>query len=152
MNQILLFLLAFITVQNITAQNEPIEPVKWNSSISYINEDEIELKFEATIDEDWSLYSQFIEGDGPIPTSINYKEELELIDTYAKENSPNRTENHDEMFDMELIKYKEALILSQKIKINKNINTINGYVEYMCCNEMQCIFPEPYNFTFNLKK
>lgn len=152
MKYLFFLFISVLTLLQVKAQADVIEPVKWTSSFTQINENEVEVVFEATIAEGWSLYGQFIEGDGPIPTSVNYEGEIELIDEKAIELSSNRTEKHDEMFDMILVKYKDDLKLTQKITLNNNIKTINGYLEFMCCTDIQCIFPDPYKFTFNLKK
>lgn len=152
MKHLLIFLVSIFSLLKLNAQNEIVQPVKWTYSFTENEHNEIELTFQAKIEDGWSLYSQYITGDGPIPTSINYESDIVLIDEQAKETGTHRTEKHDEMFDMVLIKYKDDLTLTQTIKTENNIKTISGYIEYMCCTNEQCIFPEPYKFTFNLKK
>ncbi|RMG86796.1 MAG: hypothetical protein D6714_03540, partial [Bacteroidetes bacterium] len=102
-----------------TGFGQILDPVKWSFSTEKVNDQEYNLKFTATIEPGWYVYSQFLEGeDGPIPTSFNFDESdhFELVGK-AVENSDHRKEGHDPMFDMNIVKFAESVTFTQKIKV-----------------------------------
>ena len=56
-------------------------PVQWEFSKEDLGNSEYDLFFTATIDDGWYLYSQYVEEDGPLPTSFTFYEsdKYELI-------------------------------------------------------------------------
>jgi len=152
MKYIFTFLLSLLSLISINAQDEAINPVKWQYEM-HKEKDTIILSFIAEIDQNWSVYSQHISGDGPIATSIHFdSENINRLSEYAEEVGSKKLEGYDALFDLNLTKYKERLKLVQKLTINSSIETITGYLEFMTCTEELCMFPEPYKFTINLKK
>ena len=67
-------LILFFTTFTLLASAQIIEPVTWDFSQEKLLGKEIELKFKASIDNHWHLYSQHIKEDGPIPTSFVFFE------------------------------------------------------------------------------
>ena len=53
-----------------TAPSENDYPVQWTITVKKVQGDEYVLTFRADIDKGWTVYSQFIDDGGPIPTSI----------------------------------------------------------------------------------
>ncbi len=145
--------MAFVFSTEVNAQNEVLDPVKWDYEVLAVDSNEITIKFKATIEEGWKVYSQFIKGDGPIPTSVNFdNEELQKNKLTATESGSNKVEELDELFDLHLVKFKDNLFLTQKINNIQNLKMITGHIEFMTCTNELCLFPEPYQFTINLKK
>ena len=76
-------LLALLFSISFTASFAQIyNPVKWKTEYKQITETEFDLIWTATIDEGWTIYSQYLENDdGPIATSFNYDDtkHFELI-------------------------------------------------------------------------
>lgn len=65
-----IFFLLFISIA-VFAQAQILEPVKWTIASNKIQDNEFEIVYTAKIDNGWYLYSQFIESDGPTPTSFS---------------------------------------------------------------------------------
>src|SRR5699024_818591 len=107
-----------------------------------------ELIFTADIDPGWSVYSQFLDEGGPVPTSVNYETEggFELIGDTKESGLKN--ESFDELFGMDVIKFSERMVLTQKIKVNPGTTELSGYVEYMTCDDNRCLPPMPADFSF----
>ena len=147
-------LFIFFTLISVMSSAQILEPVIWTFSQSTISQSEVELKFNASIEDHWHLYSQFtgqyFGDDGPVPTSFNFKESenFEIIGQ-VEEEVPMKV--FDPMFDMELKYFEEEVTFSQKIKIlSSNPFTIEGEINFMCCDETQCQFPMPASFSFNV--
>lgn len=149
---ILVFLL--LLVGSLTAQE--IDPVTWEATLESEG-DEQALIMKASIEDGWYLYSQFIGEDGPIPTSFaigtadeeNEQTKYSFIET--KESSDYTINTFDEMFQMELTKYKKSASFRYEIMENLDDQTIYIMVEYMCCDDMQCLPPVTKELIINNK-
>ena len=124
-------------------------PVEWEFSKEELGNDEYNLFFTANIDDGWYLYSQFIEDDGPLPTSFNFFESdnYELI---GKTNEEEPIKEYDPNFDMVLSYFTKQVVFNQKVKLNSDNLTLNGELIFMVCDATQCLPPEYVDFTFKL--
>lgn len=129
------------------------EPVTWNLFITKKTEGLWELRFKATIGSGWSIYSQDIEGDGPIPTTfeLDSASAARLVGK-ATEESAHAEEGMDEMFGIMVRKFKEEVSFVQEVRITDGTHPISGVVKYMACNAMECTFPDPVPFSVDLVK
>ena len=57
-------------------------------------------------------------------------------------------DGYDEMFDMDIKKFGHAATFSQVVNTTAT-TTITGYLEFMTCDSMQCLFPDPIEFTID---
>ena len=124
-------------------------PVSWEFSQKEISNSEIQLQFKATIEKGWHLYSQNISDDGPVPTTFTF-----IIDkdtSVEKLNEPVSKEEFDPNFDMVLKYFSDEVVFTRNIKYEegKKIN-ISGYVDFMVCDEAQCLPPDYADFSFNI--
>lgn len=142
-----------------------LEPVKWTFDSKKIEDQVHELYFTAKIDEHWHVYSQHIDLSKevhPIPTSFHFEssEKYKLLGEFEKDESNylngfiNETkgkEVHDPVFDMNLKYFSNQVVFTQKIQIVSNDPIeIKGYLEYMCCDTMQCLPPTEVDFSILL--
>ena len=126
-------------------------PVKWTFEFEQVSPEVYDLKFIGTIDPGWFVYSQYLESDdGPIRTAIIFEDET----IFSKEGKPTesgkRTEGFDQIFEMNVIKFSDQMILTQRIKISDPSQIIKGYIEYMTCDDEKCLPPAEDNFSFFL--
>ena len=141
-------LILLFTTFTLFASAQILEPVSWDFTQDKLSDHEIELKFKASIEDHWHVYSQYINDDGPIPTSFVFFEsnDFELV---GSTNEGESIEEFDPNFDMVLKYFESEEIFSQKVKVlTKNAFTINGEINFMACDEAQCIFPMPVPFSF----
>ena len=84
------------------------DPVSWTFSHKQISENEIELVFNASIQEDWHIYSQFLRNDAiPEPTTFTFIDggDYELIGEVVEDHP---VEDFDgEYFYLNRLDYKE---------------------------------------------
>ncbi|WP_347924169.1 cytochrome c biogenesis protein CcdA [Pontimicrobium sp. SW4] len=130
-----------------------LDPVSWEFETKKVSEEEYDIIFKANIDDKWAVYSQFVEEGGPLPTTFNFEEsnDYQLIDSVV-ESDENKVTKHDKVFDMEVSKFYNQATFTQRIKVVGNQFVINGNVEYMTCDDEQCIFKPDNPFTFNYSK
>jgi len=146
-NIILIF--ALIISTNVIAQIH--DPVKWSTAVEKISDTEYELIVNASIEGDWHLYSQTVPEDGPIPTSFVYEGNA----NYLKKGNTKEEKGHtidDPVFNM-LIKYfGDKATFKQRIKLKSTTAfKINAVVEYMVCNDTQCLPPKEVDLVFDIK-
>lgn len=127
-------------------------PVKWSFDVKHVEGNQYDLIFNAKIDEGWNIYSQYLESDdGPIRTSFVYEEPANLKKVGKnKESSPKRKEGHDEMFDMNVIKFGKSAKFIQRVEVAGQNAAIVGYLEYMACDAEKCLPPQDVEFEFEL--
>ena len=63
---------AFLMLLNSIVFSQILTPVKWTFSSSKTSDSTANLYFKASIDPNWHVYSQFIEGEGPVPTTFTF--------------------------------------------------------------------------------
>ena len=146
----LLFIVIAILTFNVNAQIE--DPVEWSFSYDSISQDSYILTIKAKIERGWNIYSQFVNPDGPIPTSFVF-EESEDFKLVGIVNEPNPNTKYDPVFQMDLSSFQDEVVFTQEIKLlNKVLPKIKGELEFMACNEKMCLPPDYVDMIFDLKK
>jgi thiol:disulfide interchange protein DsbD len=128
-----------------------LNPAKWETSYEQVSADEFDLVFTARLDKGWYVYSQYIEDGGPIPTGFIYEEgsHFALIGKNV-EKSDHRSEGMDPIFEMQVIKFAKLATFTQRIRVKDISKPITGYLEYMTCDDKQCLAPTEVDFRFEL--
>jgi len=142
---LVLFLMPFVLWAQI------FNPVEWEFNQEKLNDNEVQLTFKAEIDSGWYVYSQFVGDGGPVPTTIRFFDPLgyELVGE-TKEGKP--LDQYDPNFDMNLLFFKDEAVFSQIIKLTTDQTVVvNGELEFMVCDESQCLPPEYLEFAFEIK-
>ena len=134
-------------------QSGLLDPVKWSFEHEKLEEDTYVLKMIATVDPGWYIYSQNIDEGGPIPTSFIFTEgdHYQLIGE-TKEEGKGRVEGFDQIFEMNVIKFKKKVTFSQKVRLMDDSNPVSGSLEYMTCDDERCLPPQFVDFEFYLGK
>lgn len=127
------------------------EPVTWAILSEDLGGGRWRLSFDATVQEGWYIYSQESFGDGPIPTSIAF-DTLAPAQVSGKptEAGPEKIEGLDEMFGINVRKYKHRATFMQEVVVTDVTKDITGVINYMSCDNTKCTFPEPLAFSINL--
>lgn len=148
-NGLLLLLLAF--AGQLTAQIQ--NPVSWETSYKQIDKTGFELIFTADMKSGWTIYSQFTDEGGPIPTSFNFDDGAHFERVGKVEELGKKKSGPDPLFDgVNVIKFsKSPVVFKQKITIKDINKPITGYLEFMTCNDEQCLPPDEVDFNFALK-
>lgn len=127
------------------------DPVKWKTSVIKISDTEYELVSTASIQDEWHLYSQSVPEDGPVPTSFVF----EGNSNYLKKGNTTEgkgLEIDDKVFDMRIKYFVTKADFKQRIKLkNKKIFRVNAIVEFMVCNDTQCLPPKEVDLVFDIK-
>ena len=127
------------------------DPVKWKTSVNKISDTEYELIATASIQGEWHLYSQSVPKDGPVPTSFVF----EGNSNYLKKGNTTEGAGHeidDKVFNMRIKYFDKTADFKQRIKLkNKKAFKVNAVVEFMVCNDTQCLPPKEVDLVFDIK-
>ncbi len=128
----------FLLMTSLT-YSQILEPVKWSTEIKKISNTEYDLIIHATIDEGYHLYSQKVPDDGPLPTIFIF----EKNDNYELVEATSEEKGHvvfDPVFELNIKYFDTKATFKQRIKVtNKKQLTINVEIEFMTCNDANCI-------------
>ena len=125
-------------------------PVIWSYSAKKIADKTYELQITATINGNWHLYAQDA-GEGPEPTTFKFTPNpLIKFDGKVKEIGK-MEKSFDKNFNSVLKYYANKVVFVQKVKVKSSIATVvKGTVNFMVCNDRQCLPPRDVPFTINV--
>jgi thiol:disulfide interchange protein DsbD len=131
--------------------SQVLKPVKWTFSANKTSDSTANLYLKASMDKGWHIYSQYIKGEGPVPTSFTfYKNRNYLLVGNVYE--PKGIEEYDPNFEMTLKFFVNTVTFIQKIKILSTRSfKVKGALNFMTCDNKQCLPPDDVNFSFNME-
>lgn len=131
--------LLFTLLTLFQVQAQMLKPVKWKSALEKKSDTEFLLIFEATIDNEWHIFSQFTPEGASLPSVfvfVDAKDNYELIGK-TKESPYKKVYSAD--FGVDEYLFENSAKFSQLVKIKKtNLKTIKVELEYQAC-KTQCI-------------
>ena len=143
--------IALFLLVSISGFAQILKPVKWSFSSESISEKEAYVVLTANIEDGWHVYSQFIAEGGPIPTSFTFNKSSDYKPIGKTTEAPKATSAFDNNFGMQISWHERKVTFKQKIGLNKPEVKVTGTLEFMVCNDKQCLPPEEIEFTVNIK-
>ncbi|MBR5777802.1 MAG: thioredoxin family protein [Bacteroidales bacterium] len=143
--------LCMLIIASTTLFAQQMNPAKWKYEVKSISDNEAELQFTVSLENNWHIYSQHTDENGPIGLSFNFDKtnDYTLVGNVAE---PKPHEEFDEMFKCTVRSFSGTVVFRQKIKINtSNDFKVTGIMSYQLCNDGSCIAPEDIDFSFNVK-
>jgi hypothetical protein len=144
----LILTLVFFSAVGAFAQLE--NPVSWAYSAKKISSTEAVVYIKATIEDDWHIYSQNIKPGGPNKTTFAFtpSKDFSLV---GKTTEPKPITKYEKVFKMDVLYFENEVVFQQKIKLNKGTTVVKGKVEFMVCNDKQCLPPSDVTFSIPVK-
>lgn len=134
--------LAFCQVKN---------PVKWTYSAKKLATGKYEVHMTATVEKGWHIYSQATPEGGPVPTQFTFtKNPLVTLSGPVKE--VGKMETHfEKLFDVNVKQFSDKVDFVQVVTVKGTVKTnLAGKVEYMLCDDKQCLPPASQSFSIAL--
>ncbi|WP_374399981.1 cytochrome c biogenesis protein CcdA [Flavobacterium sp.] len=126
-----------------------LNPVQWKTKVVQKSATEFELVMDATIENEWHMYSQFTPENGPLPTVFDYKNAKGNFDLVGKTKESPYKKVYNDIFEVDEYYFAKTAQFKQIIKVtNPKVKEVKVYVEYQVCKE-QCIQQDA-TFTFKL--
>ena len=125
--------------------------VKWSSAMKYVSTDSLEITFHVELAPGWAIYSQYQQGTGPLPTSINV---LNVPQVSFSEQSAFGSDGYDPIWDLPINKFvNEVSFISSPFVLPSEqpiTTSVKGHYEFMICDSMQCLPPERVDFEIQI--
>jgi thiol:disulfide interchange protein DsbD len=148
MKRLFIALLLFAAPVLANAQIE--NPVKWSFASKKINDKTYELHMTATIEPGWHLYAQEA-GEGPVPTSFKFSKNPLVVTTGRVKEDGKLHKAFDKNFDSELKYYENQVNFVQTVTVKgKAATKVKGSVEFMVCDDHQCLPPKEIEFAIGV--
>lgn len=137
--------LAVAAALAVNAQSD--KAVKWAYSAKKIADKTYEVHMTATISGDYHMYAQNAGVEGPLPTKFTFvKNPLAAPDGKVKEVGK-MVKKNEEVWGGTVNYYEKTVDFVQVVKLKGNVKTnLAGSVEFMVCNESQCLPPSTVDF------
>jgi hypothetical protein len=146
----LLIIVVLSAYISFAAKSQIVKPVTWSYAAKKTSATTATIYLKATIEEGWHLYSQFVKEGGPVKTTFTFPKakNYSLIGT-TTEQKP--IERYEEMFKMKIGYFETSALFQQKVKLIGKKTIVKGKVEFMVCNDKQCLPPEEVEFMITVK-
>ena len=140
-----------LAIQTPDSESQIYDPASWTYETNDLGNNEYELIFNVKIEENWHIYSQHLQGDGPLPTEFLFEEDATGYELLGKvSESENIHSAYDPNFDMELSYFENEATFKQKVKLTDAGASIKGELVYMTCDDSKCLPPEYVPFEFSV--
>lgn len=145
------WILAFLLfVLPLSTFAQVLKPIHISTSTKDLGNGTFLLSVDFKIDPPFHVYSQKPGNDDVLPTALKFKtsSDYELIG--ALQEVGNLKNENDPNFGMALRYYENKLSLQQKVKLKKPKASISADLEYMTCDDHQCLPPKYETYTFSV--
>jgi DsbC/DsbD-like thiol-disulfide interchange protein len=144
------FLFCAICLINLSAYSQILKPVTWSYAAKRTSPTTATVFIKATVDQGWHLYSQFVKDGGPVKTTFTFP----ASGTYSLVGSttePKAVTKYESTFKMDVSYFEKSVVFQQKIKLKGKTVAVKGSVEFMVCDDKQCLPPEQVDFSIPVK-
>ena len=125
--------------------------VTWNFASKKISDNTYEVRMSALVNGNYHIYAQVVGVDGPVPTSFKFvKNPLIVVDGKVKE-SGKLIKKREEVWGGNVNYYEKSVEFVQVVKLKGKVKTnLAGTVEFMVCDDKQCLPPAEVEFKVNV--
>ena len=145
-------LLTGLLLLSLVSLSQIYDPVSWSFSYEKTNENEYDLIFTASIEENSHLYSMNIPAGGPIPTSFTFEES----DAYELSGDVREMQEgeivFDQAFEMEIKYFSGEAEFRQAVRSAGDQFTVEGFITYMACDDERCSPPQDEEFRITVSE
>ncbi|HVV02852.1 MAG TPA: protein-disulfide reductase DsbD domain-containing protein [Puia sp.] len=148
--KITLFGLALLMGTLVMAQGGSATQVQWTYSTKKISDKVYEVHMMARIGAGWHMYSQN-GGDGPVSTSFSFTKNPLLAPAGKVKEVGKMVTKFEEAFKSNVRYYENAVDFVQTVQLKSKAKTsLAGKVEFMVCNDHECLPPTDVNISVNI--
>lgn len=145
-----LILVLAVSMFTMAAHSQILKPVTWSYAAKRTSKTEATIFIKATIDEGWHLYSQHVKDGGPIKTTFTFPA-AKTYTVVGKTIEPKAVTRFEDTFKMDVSFFEKSVVFQQKVKLTGKTAIVKGTVEFMTCDDKQCLPPEEISFSVPVK-
>ncbi len=122
-----------------SAQKTMEDPVHWDIKLTDIKRGKATIQLTATIEEGWHLYSSTLPEGGPKPTKLFFEEGQDITPNRELIQKSELISVFDSIFEMDVEYFEGTAEFEQEIEFKGDLANLKGYVDYMVCDDHQCL-------------
>ncbi len=145
MKRIFTVLVSLFLVQASFAQI--LKPVKFSYNVVKKSSTLFEVHVKALVDPTWHIYSIYNPDGGAVATSLTFTNAKAV--GKAKESGKMKTV-YEDAFKLNQKYFENSVDFIQLVKVRPGTKEVSGSVEYMVCNDHQCLPPKTIPFEIAL--
>jgi thiol:disulfide interchange protein DsbD len=135
---VILFLGSLLFAMPVFSQE--LHPISWTSEVKKVDGNIAEIHIKAKIQDGWNLYDLNVPPGGPLPTVFTFVKSKDYQLFGKMTTTPKSTVTYDDVFTMDIGKWKKTVTFIQRIKVLKTQKfSIETDIEFMMCDENSCI-------------
>nr|WP_315152268.1 cytochrome c biogenesis protein CcdA [uncultured Flavobacterium sp.] len=116
-----------------------LDPVKWTTKIEQKSATNFIVTFNATIENEWHVYSQFTPDGGPLPLEVAFKNQKGNYTLVGKAKESKTRTAYNDIFEVNETFFEKKAQITQEISlVNKGVKTIEVELNFQACKEV-CI-------------
>ena len=147
MKKLLFILISLLAFAN--ANSQMLDPVKWTTKIEKKSENTFVLVFDAVLEKDWHMYSQFTPDGGPLQLEVSFKNQKGNFNLVGKAKESKTKTAYNDIFEVNETYFEGKAQIRQEVTVtNPKLVTIEAVLNYQVCKEV-CINQEK-KFTFTI--
>jgi Disulphide bond corrector protein DsbC len=149
MKQLYILFSLLIAAEMMQAQSS--KQVEWTYTAKKLADKTYEVHINAAIGNNYHLYAQNVGVDGPVPTTFSFvKNPLVIFDGKTKEIGK-VVKKYEPAWPGTVNYYEKTVDFVQVVKLKGDIKTsLAGNVEFMVCNDKQCLPPSKTEFSVKI--
>jgi hypothetical protein len=146
-----LVIILFSLHTSVFAQQGSAKMVKWNFTSKKISDKTYEVHFSAMIDGRYHIYAQNVGVDGPVPTSFTFTKNPLITFSGKVKEIGKVVKKHEAVWDGDVNYYEKMVEFVQTIQLKSKVKTnVGGKVEFMVCDDKQCLPPSEVDFKIDI--
>ena len=140
-----LFLLLIVSF---ALQAQVLDPVQWKSRTEKISDSEYTLVFEAAIEPEWHVYSQFTPEGGPLPLEFSWENPKGKYEVSGKAKESAYKKQFNDIFEVDEYYFEKSFTLRQRVRLLPGFTgKIAVTINYQVCKEVCINQEEEFNFS-----
>ncbi len=134
------------------AQSGSARMVNWTFTSKKIGDNTYELRMKAVLNGRYHIYAQDVGVEGPVGTSFSFSTNpIVSLEGQVKEVGK-LIQKHEEVWEGKVNYYEREVEFVQVIKLKRDIKTaVSGKVEFMVCDDKECLPPSEVPFRIALE-
>ena len=146
----IIFTLALFAFSSLTVSAQSTREVKWTFTTKKVSDNTYQVMMTANINGNYHMYA-LNAGEGPVPTSFEFsRNPLVQLDGKMKEVGTIK-KAYEDVFGSEVRFYEKQVSFIQQVKVRGSAkNSLAGKVEFMVCNDKECLPPATVDFNVSI--
>ncbi|MBB5439509.1 thiol:disulfide interchange protein DsbD [Pedobacter sp. AK017] len=140
---------------SVTIQAQILKPVKWSFSAVPLKRKVgmYKVSMTAKVEKGWHIYSHSTPDGGPSATKVTFAKNLLVLLGGKTTEVGKLHKEHSNEFGVDVWSYDGTVTFVQVVKVKKPVvkTSLSGTVEFMACDDSQCLPPEEIPFKIELK-